>query len=265
MQARSERPISRLISWVRPPTRPLHRLPLAAGVGGRGQHRVLGGQPAQPGALAPARHALGDAGRAQHLGVAELDQHRSRWMLLEATGDRHRPQLVVGPSVSSRHPGSLCAAARPPAAADPPPDTVRRDGALVHSGGRMSARTVSTAALAVATIVLAGCSASLTGGGAPEPARTAAATAPGTAAAGSDSATRRPGGGGRPVPQRAGPPGGPDAAAGRHQGHPAGRPALPQAGRPGHHADRGVHPDTHADRADQPLRTCSATRAGNRR
>jgi hypothetical protein len=53
----------------------------------------------------------------------------------------------------------------------------------------MSARTVSTAALAVATIVLAGCSASLTGGGAPEPARTTAATAPGTAAAGSESAT----------------------------------------------------------------------------
>ena len=103
MHARSERPISRLISCVRPPTRPLHRLAVAARVRGRRQHRVLGGDPAEPGALAPARHALGDAGRAQHLRVAELDEHRARRVLLEAAGEAHRPQLVVGPAVRSGH------------------------------------------------------------------------------------------------------------------------------------------------------------------
>ena len=37
----------------------LHRLAVVAGEGGPRQHRVLGGDPAEPAALAPARHALG--------------------------------------------------------------------------------------------------------------------------------------------------------------------------------------------------------------
>ena len=48
MTARSERPISREISWVRPPMRAPDRLAVAAGVGGARQHRVLGGDPALP-------------------------------------------------------------------------------------------------------------------------------------------------------------------------------------------------------------------------
>ena len=81
----------------------LDRLAVAAGVRGRGQHRVLGGHPAQAGSLAPPRHALRDAGRAQHLRVAELDEHRPGRVLLETAGEAHGAQLVVGSSVSSFH------------------------------------------------------------------------------------------------------------------------------------------------------------------
>ena len=94
IEARSERPISRLISWVRPPIRPLHRLAVAAGVGGARQHRVLGGHPAQARALAPARHALGDARRAEHAGAAELDEHRALGVVEPVAGDGHRAELV---------------------------------------------------------------------------------------------------------------------------------------------------------------------------
>src|ERR1700737_5653584 len=77
-------------------------------MGGRGQHRVLGRQPALPRALAPARHTLGDARRAHDPGLAELHQHRSRGMGGEAAGDAHRPQLVVEPAVfSSGHAPTL--------------------------------------------------------------------------------------------------------------------------------------------------------------
>jgi hypothetical protein len=53
------------------------RLAVRPSVGGGRQHRVLGGQPAQPGAFAPARYALGDARGAHHPGTTELDEHRS--------------------------------------------------------------------------------------------------------------------------------------------------------------------------------------------
>ena len=86
----------------------LDRFAVRAGVGGGGQHRVLGGEPAQARALAPPRHALGDAGRAHHAGLAELDQHRSGRMGGEAAGDDYRSQLVVESAVfSSGHPPTL--------------------------------------------------------------------------------------------------------------------------------------------------------------
>ena len=56
---------------------PADALAVVAGGRGAGQHGVLGGEPAEAGALAPARHALGDAGGAQHPGLAELDEHRA--------------------------------------------------------------------------------------------------------------------------------------------------------------------------------------------
>ena len=81
----------------------LDRLPVVAFVGGRRQHRVLGGQPAEAGTLAPARHPGGHRRRAQHLGAAELDQHGPCRVLLETAGESHRPKFVVGPAVSSVH------------------------------------------------------------------------------------------------------------------------------------------------------------------
>ena len=92
----------------------LHRLPVAALVGGRRQHRVLGGQPAEAGTLAPARHPGGHRRRAQHLGAAELDQHRPGRVLLEPAGEAHRPKFVVGPAVSSVHAQKASATARQP-------------------------------------------------------------------------------------------------------------------------------------------------------
>src|SRR5690606_19848644 len=51
------------------------RLPVAAGVGGTGEHLVLGGDPAGSVALHPPGHTLGEARGAQHTGPPELDEH----------------------------------------------------------------------------------------------------------------------------------------------------------------------------------------------
>ena len=56
----------------------------------------------RPGALAPARHALGGRGGAQHPGPAELDQHRAGGVVEPVAGDRDRAELVVGPAVAAR-------------------------------------------------------------------------------------------------------------------------------------------------------------------
>ena len=69
----------------------LDRLAVAAGVGRPGQHRVLGGHPAEPAAAPPARHVLGDARGAQHPGAAEFHQHRPLGVVKPAPGQLHRP------------------------------------------------------------------------------------------------------------------------------------------------------------------------------
>ena len=79
----------------------LDRLAVGAGVGRGGEHGVLGGDPAQAGALAPARHALGGGGGAEHPGAAELDQHRPGGVVEPVAGDRDRAELVVGPAVGA--------------------------------------------------------------------------------------------------------------------------------------------------------------------
>ena len=63
----------------------------------------------RPGALAPARHALGDARRAEHPGVAELDQHRALRVDAPVPGHRHRAELVGlrGHRVGSCHQPTL--------------------------------------------------------------------------------------------------------------------------------------------------------------
>ena len=58
------------------------------------QHAVLGGQPALPGALEERRHALLDARRAQHLGLADGDQHRALRVAREAARDAYAAQFV---------------------------------------------------------------------------------------------------------------------------------------------------------------------------
>ena len=57
----------------------------------------------RPGALAPARHALGDAGRAQHAGAAELDEHRALGVVEPVAGDGHRAELVGRAAVGAGH------------------------------------------------------------------------------------------------------------------------------------------------------------------
>ena len=88
------RPISRWISCVRARLLALGGFAIAAGVGGARQHAVLGGEPALALALEEARHLLFETGGAQHLGVAEFDQHRAFGMPRVATRDADVAQLV---------------------------------------------------------------------------------------------------------------------------------------------------------------------------
>src|SRR6185295_5543290 len=79
------------------------RFALAARVGGARQHAVFGGDPAAAGVLEERRHALLGARGAQHLGVAELDQHRALGVLGIAALDAHRAQLVGATAVGAAH------------------------------------------------------------------------------------------------------------------------------------------------------------------
>ena len=101
MTARRLRPMSRLISWVRPPMRPLTRLAVGAGVGRARQHRVLGGDPAGALALEPARHALGEGRGAQHPRAPELDEDAALGVVEPVAGDPHLARLVGGTAVMS--------------------------------------------------------------------------------------------------------------------------------------------------------------------
>ena len=104
--ARSERPIRRWISTVRPLC-----LPLAASRSTRsgdepGQHRVLGRHPALAAAAHPARHVLVDRRGAQHPGAAERDEHAAGGHLGVVALEGDRAQLVGGASVGAGHGGT---------------------------------------------------------------------------------------------------------------------------------------------------------------
>src|SRR5690606_7706550 len=71
-------------------------LAVAAGVRGTRQHAVLGRHPALALAAQPAADAVLDTGGAQHLGVAETDQHRAFAMAGEVALDADRAQLARG-------------------------------------------------------------------------------------------------------------------------------------------------------------------------
>src|SRR3989304_3548082 len=93
MHARSDRPIRRWISWVRPPIRRL-RLALAP-LGPRpGQHAVLSGDPALPLAAHPAGNPILDGGGTDDPGVAYPDEDRSLGELEGVGHDLDRAQLV---------------------------------------------------------------------------------------------------------------------------------------------------------------------------
>ena len=74
----------------------LGRLAVAAGVGGTRQHAVFSGHPAFARTPLVRRHLFLHRCRTQHLGVAELDEHRSFCVHGVVAGDAHRPQLICG-------------------------------------------------------------------------------------------------------------------------------------------------------------------------
>ena len=101
--ARSERPMSRWISCVRPDSLPLRRLAFDA-LGRRArEHRVLGRDPALAAAPHPARHVLVDRRGAQHPGAAERHQRRPGRHLGVVALERDRSQLVHRAAIRSGH------------------------------------------------------------------------------------------------------------------------------------------------------------------
>ena len=107
---RSDRPIRRWISWVRPEAcRPW--LPLDALRRGAGEHRVLGGDPALAPPRHPAGHVLVHRRGAQHLRGAEGDEHgagglpvksRRKVMGRSSLGSWPSARIVVPPSSQPR-------------------------------------------------------------------------------------------------------------------------------------------------------------------
>ncbi len=92
--ARRERPMSRWISWVRPEIRPATRSRGVRSSVARGQHGVLGGDPAPARALEERRHALVDRGRRQDARPAHLDEGRAVGEIEVVDADLHGPELV---------------------------------------------------------------------------------------------------------------------------------------------------------------------------
>ena len=83
------------LDLVRPPADPaLGRLAVRALGGGPRQHRVLGRHPARALAAQVRRDAVGDRRRAQHLGVAELDEARALGPFLDAELEADRAQVA---------------------------------------------------------------------------------------------------------------------------------------------------------------------------
>jgi hypothetical protein len=79
----------------------LDGLAVAAGVGGPGEHGVLGGDPPFAAALAPAGDAFGDGGVAEDLGVAEGDEDGAFGVLAPAAFDGDGAELLGGAAVDS--------------------------------------------------------------------------------------------------------------------------------------------------------------------
>src|SRR5215211_8002380 len=78
----------------------LDRLTLRAGARRPRQHGVLTGHPTFTGALAPARYALGHAGRDEHPGVPVLDQHRALGLTQPAASEAYVSKLIVAAAIT---------------------------------------------------------------------------------------------------------------------------------------------------------------------
>ncbi len=92
---------------------PLRHVALLALAGGRGQHPVLGRDPAAALAGHPARHVLLGRGGADHARAARLDQRRAGGGAHEAGVDRDRAQVarvaaVVPHATALSSPSSTC-------------------------------------------------------------------------------------------------------------------------------------------------------------
>ena len=94
--ARSDRPISRWISWVRPDTLPVEDSRLRAGQGGARQHGVFRRHPAPPLAAQPRRRLVLERGRAQHMGVAEAHEARALGVARHPALEAHLAHFVGG-------------------------------------------------------------------------------------------------------------------------------------------------------------------------
>src|SRR5690606_1693135 len=82
------------------------RLPARTGVGGAGQHAVLGGDPALALAFEEARDTVFHGGGAEHLGVTERHQDATLGMLGVMARKRHFTHLV-GRAAGGTHGSSL--------------------------------------------------------------------------------------------------------------------------------------------------------------
>ena len=93
----------RWISWDRPRTRPPSPLPELAGAGGPGQHGILRGDPAPPGAPAERRHLVLDGGGAEHPGAPPGDEAGALGELQVVRFQGQGPQLAFLSASISRH------------------------------------------------------------------------------------------------------------------------------------------------------------------
>ena len=103
MTLRSDRPISRWISWVRPPGRPRFTSRSVRSCVDAGSIEYSPVTQPSPGALQPAGRVVGDARRDQHPRLAHREQHRARRPLLEPQLPGHGAQLAGRPAVGPRH------------------------------------------------------------------------------------------------------------------------------------------------------------------
>ena len=133
---RSERPIRRWISTVRPSGRPAGDVALLALAGRGGQHPVLRRHPAAALAGHPARHALLRGGGADHARLAHRDQRRAR-------RGAHEARLDLGRTQRAPRRGRSCGWSAPAHAA-PSFQSATVGGSCARSSSRTCRRTPRT-------------------------------------------------------------------------------------------------------------------------